>query len=132
MSFKQFLIGICVAMVLANCSRNKPVNDPAELRKSAQRYAEAWRSQDPEKVAAFYAKNGAISLNGAPPTPIAEVAHGFMRDFPDMMVTFDKLENTPNGIEFHWTFTRTNTGPAERETKFGSAATNFGRSTTTD
>jgi len=34
-----------------------------------------------------------------------------MRDFPDMAVTFDKLENTPNGMEFHWTFTGRNTGP---------------------
>jgi hypothetical protein len=28
-----------------------------------------------------------------------------------MVVTFDKLENTPTGTEFHWTFTGTNTGP---------------------
>ena len=34
-----------------------------------------------------------------------------MRDFPDMVVTFDKLENTPTATEFHWTFTGTNTGP---------------------
>ena len=77
----------------------------------ARRYAEAWCSQDPAKVAAFYAKDGLISVNGGPPTPIAEVARGFFRDFPDTVVTFDKLENTPNGPEFHWTFTGTNTGP---------------------
>jgi predicted ester cyclase len=82
-----------------------------ELDKFAQRYAKAWCSQDPEKVAAFYANSGSISVNGAPPVPIAEVATGFMRDFPDMVVTFDKLEDTPNGAEFHWTFTGTNTGP---------------------
>jgi predicted ester cyclase len=82
-----------------------------ELDKFAQRYAEAWCSQDPEKVAAFYANSGSISVNGAPPVPIAEVARGFMRDFPDMVVTFDKLEATPNGAEFHWTFTGTNTAP---------------------
>ena len=82
-----------------------------ELTKFAQLYADAWCSQDPEKVAAFYAKDGLISVNGGPPVPIAEVARGFMRDFPDMVVTFDKLKNTPAGIEFHWTFTGTNTGP---------------------
>ena len=82
-----------------------------ELDKFAQRYAKAWCSQDPEKVAAFYANGGSISVNGAPPVSIAEVARGFMRDFPDMVVTFDKLENTANGAEFHWTFTGTNTGP---------------------
>ena len=87
------------------------MNDLAALNKFASRYAEAWCSQDPEKVGAFYAKSGSISVNGAPPVPIVEVAGGFMRDFPDTVVTFDKLENTPNGIEFHWTFAGTNNGP---------------------
>ena len=82
-----------------------------ELTKFAQLYADAWCSQDPEKVAAFYAKNGSISVNGAPPVPIAEVACRFMRDFPDMVVTFDELETTPTGTKFHWTFTGTNAGP---------------------
>ena len=82
-----------------------------QLMNFAQRYTEAWCSQNPEKVAAFYAKTGTISVNGGPPVSIAEVARGFMRDFPDMVVTFDKLENLPIGIEFHWTFTGTNTGP---------------------
>ena len=87
------------------------MDDAPELTKFAQLYAEAWCSQDPEKVAAFYAKSGSISVNGGPSVPIAEVARGFMRDFPDMVVTLDKLENTPSGTEFHWTFTGTNTGP---------------------
>jgi predicted ester cyclase len=85
-------------------------HDP-ELMNFAKRYADAWRSQDPGKVASFYAKNASISVNGAAPVAIAEVARGFMRDFPDMVVTFDKLEKTPTGTEFHWTFTGTNSGP---------------------
>jgi predicted ester cyclase len=82
-----------------------------QLRQFGERYAKAWCSQDPEKVAAFYAKNAAISVNGGPMVAIVEVARGFMRDFPDMVVTFDKVENTANGTEFHWTFAGTNTGP---------------------
>ena len=82
-----------------------------ELNSFATRYAKAWCSHDPEKVAAFYAKDGLISVNGGQPTPIADVARGFFRDFPDTVVAFDKVENTPNGPEFHWTFTGTNTGP---------------------
>ena len=89
----------------------RQMDDDPGLTKFAQRYADAWCSQDPEKVAAFYAKDGSISVNGGSPVPIAEVARAFMRDFPDMVVTFDKLKNTPAGIEFHWTFTGTNTGP---------------------
>ena len=84
-------------------------HDP-ELMKFATRYAEAWCSQGPEKVAAFYAKSGSISVNGGPSLPIAEVAREFMRDFPDMVVMFDRLKNTTAGTEFHWTFTGTNTG----------------------
>ena len=87
------------------------MNDLAALKKFAGRYADAWCSHEPEKVAAFYAKGGMISINGGPPTPIADVARGFFADFPDTIVTFDKLENTLNGAEFHWTFTGTNTGP---------------------
>jgi len=82
-----------------------------QLVKFAERYAKAWGSQDPGKVAAFYARNGSISVNGAVPVPIVEVARGFMRDFPDMIVSFDKLESTPKGTEFHWTFTGINAGP---------------------
>ena len=76
------------------------MNNPA-LGKFAKSYAQAWCSHDPEEVAAFYARNGSISVNGAPPVPIAEVARGFVRDFPDMVVTFDRLEKTPTGTEFH-------------------------------
>jgi len=65
----------------------------------------------PDKVAAFYASSGSISLNGAPPVSIAEVARGFMRDFPDLVVKFDRLEKRETGVEFHWTFAGTNTGP---------------------
>jgi len=82
-----------------------------DLEKFAHRYAESWCSQDPERVAAFYASGGSISVNGGPATSISEVARGFMRDFPDMLVTFDRLESTADGIAFHWTFIGTNTGP---------------------
>jgi predicted ester cyclase len=84
---------------------------PDELTEFARRYARAWCSQDPEKVAAFYAEGALISVNDGPPTPIAEVARGFVRDFPDMIVTFDRLEPRSDGTAFHWTFTGTNTGP---------------------
>jgi hypothetical protein len=87
------------------------MSDAIFLQGFAARYAYAWCSQDPENVAAFYAKSGTISVNGGPPVSIAEVARGFMRDFPDMVVKFDKLEKTKTGTEFHWTFTGTNTGP---------------------
>jgi len=69
---KLFLVAAIGVMLLANCSRSRSRSDPAELRKFAQRYAKAWSSHDPEKVAAFYVKNGLISVNGGPPTPNTE------------------------------------------------------------
>ena len=112
------------------------MNDRAELTSSQSATPKAWCSQDPEKVAAFFAERGSISINDGPPAvgraAIAREAQAFMTTFPDMVVTFDKLEPQPNANAFHWTLTGTNTGPGGRENAFVSAATNFGRSTTTD
>jgi hypothetical protein len=38
-----------------------------DLKNFAKRYAEAWCSQDPEKVAAFFAERGSISINHGTP-----------------------------------------------------------------
>jgi uncharacterized protein (TIGR02246 family) len=85
------------------------------LTEFAQRYAEAWCSQDPERVAAFFAENGSLKVNDDTPAigraAITEIARGFMRDFPDMIVTFDKLEPRGDATAFHWTLIGTNTGP---------------------
>ena len=82
-----------------------------ELEKFAASYAKAWCSHNPEAVVAFYAENASISVNDGAPAPIAEVARVFMRDFPDMIVTFDKLEPRADATAFHWTLIGTNTGP---------------------
>ena len=81
----------------------------------AKRYAKAWCSQNPESVASFFAENGSLSVNDGPPAvgraAIAKEAQAFMTTFPDMIVTFDKLEPQPNATAFHWTLTGTNIGP---------------------
>ena len=86
-----------------------------KLKKFAQRYAHAWCNQNPESVAAFYAENGSLSVNDEPPAvgrpAIAEVARGFMSDFPDMIVTMDDVTHESRGTVFHWTLTGTKTGP---------------------
>ena len=91
------------------------MNDRTEITEFAKRFAEAWCSQNPENVAAFFAENGSLTVNDGPPAvgrpAIAEIARGFMRDFPDMVVTFDTLEPQSNATAFHWTLTGTNTGP---------------------
>ena len=82
-----------------------------ELTEFAKRYAKAWCSHNPESVAAFFAENASLTVNSGPPTPALEIARGFMRDFPDMVVTMDEVSCEPNGTAFHWTITGTNTGP---------------------
>ena len=86
-----------------------------ELNDFATRYAKAWCSQNPESVAAFFAEGGSISINNGTPAigraAIAREAQAFMTTFPDMIVTFDKLEPRGNRTAFHWTLTGTNTGP---------------------
>ena len=91
------------------------MNDLARVTTFAKRYAEAWCSQNPESVAAFFAEKGSLSVNDGPPAvgraAIAEVARGFMRDLPDMIVTMDDVMHASDGTKFHWTLTGTNTGP---------------------
>ena len=86
-----------------------------ELRKFAEQYAKAWCSQNPENIARFFAENGSLSINNGPPAigraSIAREAQAFMTTFPDMVVTFDKLESRGDLTAFHWTLSGTNTGP---------------------
>ena len=81
-----------------------------KLTEFARRYAKAWCSHSPDAVVAFYAPNASISVNDGAPAPIGEVARGFMRDFPDMIVTFDKLESRGDRTAFHWTLVGTYAG----------------------
>ena len=85
------------------------------LSEFAKRYANAWCSQSPESVATFFAENGSIRINDGPPAvgraAIAREAQAFMTTFPDMIVTFDKLEPRGDATAFHWTLIGTNTGP---------------------
>ena len=98
------------------------MNDLAELTMFAKGYAEAWCSQNPESVAAFYTENGSISINNGPPAvgraAIAKEAQAFMTTFPDMIVTMDDVARQSKlggrsscDAVFHWTLTGTNAAP---------------------
>ena len=86
-----------------------------DLAQFAERYAEAWCSQNPQRVASFFAEKGSISINDGGPAvgraAIARQALAFMTTFPDMIVTLDKLESRGDWTAFHWTLTGTNRGP---------------------
>ncbi len=68
--------------------------EPARLRDFAERYTGAWCSQNAPSVAAFFASNGSLSVNGAPAvgrSAMTEVAQGFMTAFPDMHLLMDDI-----------------------------------------
>jgi uncharacterized protein (TIGR02246 family) len=52
-----------------------------KLTELAKRYAEAWCSHNPERVAAFFAENASLKVNDGAPAigrmAIAEIARGF-------------------------------------------------------
>ena len=86
-------------------------HDEARVRDLARSYTEAWCSHDPARVAAHYVPGGTIAINGGEPTEVTEVARSFIEAFPDIRVFMDDLVFKNETIEYHWTFTGTNTGP---------------------
>ena len=86
-----------------------------KLTEFAKRYAQAWCSHSPERIAAFFGENASLKVNDDAPAigsaAIVEVVRGFLRDLSDMIVTMDDMKLDSDGTKFHWTFTGTNTGP---------------------
>ena len=99
-------------------------NAPSDIRDFGLRYAAAWCSQDPSRVAACYSPDGSLSVNDGPAAVgragVTEVARGFMTTFPDLHVTMDKLVESGDRTEFHWTLTGTHDGRRVRVSGFES------------
>jgi uncharacterized protein (TIGR02246 family) len=89
--------------------------DLQHLRPFAEDYTAAWCSMDPNKVAGHFAPDGSLAINGAAPAvgreAITATAQGFYTALPDMQVFMDDLVVDGDRIEYHWTFTGTNSGP---------------------
>ena len=89
--------------------------DPAKLRDFAVRYTAAWCSKNPSSVAAFYAPDGSLSINGGTPSvgreAVTQAAQEFMSTFPDLQVLMDNLIVQEDCALYHWTLIGTNTGP---------------------
>jgi predicted ester cyclase len=86
----------------------------AQLREFAKRYTATWGSRNAGGVAAFFAENGSLSVNGVPAVgrgAIAEVAQGYMAAFPDMKLLMDDILIMGDRAVYHWTFIGANTGP---------------------
>ena len=78
----------------------------------AQLYTNAWCSQKPASVAAFFAFDGSLQVNDGPVASgrpaIAETARGFMTAFPDLVVSLNNLIVEPDGhVLYNWTLNGT-------------------------
>ncbi len=86
-------------------------HDQERVRDLARSYTDAWCSHDPARVAGHFTPGGTIAINGGEPTEVTEVARSFMATFPDIQVFMDDVVFKDESVEYHWTFTGTNTGP---------------------
>jgi hypothetical protein len=87
----------------------------AELTDLGTRYAAAWSSQNPGRLASFYSDSGSLTVNAGPPSvgraAITATARAFMTAFPDMIVKMDQISQEGGHAVFRWTWTGTNAGP---------------------
>ena len=86
-------------------------HDEARIREFARSYTDAWCSHDPNGVAGHFVPGGTIAINGGDPTEVTEVARSFIAAFPDIEVFMEDVIFNDETVEYHWTFTGTNTGP---------------------
>jgi nuclear transport factor 2 (NTF2) superfamily protein len=86
-------------------------HDQERVRDLARSYTDAWCSHDPARVAGHFTPGGTIAINGGEPSEVTEVARSFMATFPDIQVFMDDVVFKDESVEYHWTFTGTNTGP---------------------
>lgn len=115
----QFDDGRRVAIALSSTSGRFAVRGvgpgPDGLRDFASRYTQAWCSQDPARVASFFASGGSLSVNDGTPAvgraAIAGIAQGFMTAFPDLQVLMDEAVDLGERALYRWTLIGTNTGP---------------------
>jgi hypothetical protein len=100
---------------LTACTTRTQSMNQSQLTDLATRYAAAWSSRNPQRLASFYAENGSIAVNAGPPAvgraAVAAKAREFMTAFPDMVVRMDSVSLNGSHATFHWIWTGTNTGP---------------------
>jgi uncharacterized protein (TIGR02246 family) len=88
------------------------------LQDLAEKYTAAWSSQNPASVAAFFSPNGSLTVNDGEPAvgrdAIAQVAQGFMTDFPDLQLTMNGLSADGDRAIYLWTLEGTHAETGKR------------------
>ena len=69
-------------------------------------YAAAWTSRNPDAIAAFFAEDGVITINGGEPiegrAAVSDMATAFYEAFPDLVVSLDHLRIAGGHAMFGW------------------------------
>ena len=77
-------------------------------RRMAQDHCVAWTNRTPDIVAHRYAEQTTMSMNGGEPmtsrSQIADMAVGFMFDFPDLILSLDTVLVADHHMVYAWTF----------------------------
>ena len=84
------------------------VLDVETARRIALEHCLAWSNRNSEAVASRYAGQTTMSMNGSEPmtiqAEIAEMAAGFMANFPDLALTLDSVLVADHHMVYAWTF----------------------------
>jgi len=77
-------------------------------RQIANEHCAAWTSHSADQVAQRYSPNTSFAMNGGEPmmtrAEIAEMAAGFMADFPDLTLICDTVLAADRHMVYAWTF----------------------------
>lgn len=84
------------------------IPDLEAARRIAKEHCVAWTNRNPEAVANRYAEQTTMGMNGGDPmtsqAAIAEMAAGFMADFPDLALTLGSVLAADHHMVYAWTF----------------------------
>ncbi len=110
---QTFTLVASMAMLMTSCATEKAPDNT--MQDFGKQYTDAWNSQVPEKMAALYAEDGTLTINGGTPAKgreqLAATAQSFMEAFPDLKLTMDSLVKESGSYQYYWTFEGTHTGP---------------------
>jgi uncharacterized protein (TIGR02246 family) len=108
-------IAVLSLIAASACTSGSPELTIEEMQDFGARYTAAWSSHDAARVASFFSEDGSLKVNDADPAvgreAIAAIARSFMTAFPDLVLEMDSVRMEGGAIEYHWTFSGTNTGP---------------------
>lgn len=105
------LLALGLAWAVTGCMRGDAMSFEG-LQALGSDYTTGWNSGNPTAVAAFFETSGSLKVNDAEPAVGRDaIAEGFVTGFPDMVLVMDSVRMAETGVEYHWTFMGTNTGP---------------------